>query len=96
MEPDSISVGKSIYDNGTIFENSSNDGTASIDIPEEESRKVARREDAFIGRVRVLAAFVLVVAVTSVAIVAYLLVTRQEQDEFENEVCTENRNTSVR
>lgn len=85
-----LSVGNgTAYDNWTVLETSSREGTASVDLPDEESQKVARREDKFIGRVRVLVAFALVAAVTSVAIVAFLLVTKQEQDEFENAVSTE-------
>ena len=73
------------YEIGTAFETSSREMSVE-EPPDEGSQRVAKREDTFIGRVRVLVAFVLIVAVSAVAVVAFLLVTQQEQDEFENEV----------
>lgn len=81
---DAISIG-----NGTAFDNSS--AASPIhpirDLAQQSPEvTVTKREDVFISRVKVLVAFVLLVAVSGVATVAYLLVSEQELEGFENQV----------
>ncbi|KAL3937168.1 MAG: hypothetical protein SGBAC_007652 [Bacillariaceae sp.] len=80
---DAISIG-----NGTAFDNSS--AASPIhpirDLAQQSPEvTVTKREDVFISRVKVLVAFVLLVAVSGVATVAYLLVSEQELEGFENQ-----------
>ncbi|CAJ1959103.1 unnamed protein product [Cylindrotheca closterium] len=80
---ESLSVG-----NGTTFDNSSADSPVPrIREVEHYSPEVTvtKREDVFIERVKVLVSFVLLVAVSAVATVAYLLVNKQEVQSFENQ-----------
>eukprot|EP00526_Cylindrotheca_closterium_P004051 CAMPEP_0113631926 /NCGR_PEP_ID=MMETSP0017_2-20120614/16591_1 /TAXON_ID=2856 /ORGANISM="Cylindrotheca closterium" /LENGTH=1166 /DNA_ID=CAMNT_0000542455 /DNA_START=14 /DNA_END=3514 /DNA_ORIENTATION=+ /assembly_acc=CAM_ASM_000147 len=78
---DTVSIG-----NGTTFDHSSA-GSSIHPMYEQQSPEVTvtKREDVFISRVKVLVAIVLVVAVSAVATVAFLLVTQQELEGFENQ-----------
>ena len=58
--------------------------------------ELTKREDTFISRVKILVAVVLLIAVSAVATVAFLLVTQQEKQSFENQVSLWTRLKSKR
>lgn len=80
-------IGSTGGDNATMFE-SSNDSGITPPLPTHiyHAPEVAKKEDTFIKRAKVLVAAALLVAVIAVAVSTYLLVSNQEQEGFENQV----------
>lgn len=85
------------YGNGTLYE-SSNDGSGiTPPLPKHiyHAPEVAKKEDGFIQRAKVLVGAALLIAVVAVAISTYMLVSNQEQEAFENQVCRKSLSNSA-
>lgn len=67
---------------------SSNDSAVTPPLPTHiyHAPEVAKRQDTFIKRAKVLVAVALLIAVVAVAVSSYLLVSNQEKEGFENQV----------